>query len=128
MNQINILVISNKVDFISSLIASLSQEPEWNIHPVSSVEAAIELLYRQPFEVVILDKTENILNENKIKAVLNHCTFESIFVKYEYPDALALRKKIKEAMEEKKINGYRHIRVNDTLNPSNLANEIRLIE
>lgn len=128
MNRIQILIVSGDANHQASVISMLPRKPDRVIHSVSSVEAAVELLYRQPFDLVLFDESQNNESENKLKVILNHCSFESRLIKYGQSDLETLANRIEEAVEEKETKKYHHIHVSDTLNPNNLADEIMLIE
>lgn len=122
-----ILIITESAEKDLETVKVLRREPDWNISPVSSAEEAIASFYAKPFDVIIVGKGVNSTDEQKLRAVLNHCSFESIVLKQTSDNVEELKNYINENIIAKRADALKHIHVNDTLNVNNLADDIRIM-
>lgn len=72
----------------------LRREPDWKISLVSSAEEAITSVYARPFDVIIIGKDVNAADEQKLRAVLNHCSFKNVILKQKSDDPEMLKEEI----------------------------------
>lgn len=127
MKKQQILIVSEAPGENLETVNTLRREPDWTISPVSSAEEAITSFYAKPFDVIVIGKGINITDEQKLRKVLNHCSFESIIVKQQANDPEILKEEIMRSMNEKRINRLQRIHVKDTFDPVNQADKIRVV-
>ena len=127
MKKRQILIVSKTIEENPEMMSTFRGEPGWQISLVSSAEEAIMSFYARPFDVIIIGKEAASADEQKLRAVLNHCSFESIILREESDDAEELKNKISEILIAKRADAFKHIQVNDTLNVNNFADDIRIV-
>ncbi len=126
MKKQQILIVSKTIGESPGMVSTFREEPDWQISLVSSAEDAITLFYAKPFDAVIIGKNMHFTDEQKIRAVLNHCSFESIIQREDNDDPEELKNAILCLINARRADELKHIHVNDTLNVNNLADSIKV--
>lgn len=126
MKKQQILIVSKAMEESPGMVSAFREEPDWEVSLVSSAEDAITLFYAKPFDAVIIGKNMHFADEQKIRAVLNHCSFESIILREGNDDPEELKNAIFRLINARRANELKHIHVNDTLNVNNLADSIKV--
>ncbi|MGH2644510.1 MAG: hypothetical protein ACRDE2_11215 [Chitinophagaceae bacterium] len=127
MKKQRILIVSETERENPGMVNSLRSEPDWDVSPVSSAEEAITTFYGKPFDIIIIGREINSTDEQKLRTVLSHCSFESIILKQKSINHDLLKEEIRELLIKEKINRLQNIRVTDPFNPVNQADKIRVI-
>lgn len=122
-----ILVVSEATGGDLEVVNILRREPDWKISRVSSAEEAITSFYAKPFDVIVIGKDINPADEQKLRAVLNHCSFENIILKHESVDPEMLKEEILHLINVKRISSLQRIHVRDSLSPANQADYIHVV-
>lgn len=127
MKKQQVLIISEVARENPDMVNALRGEPGWQVSLVSSAEEAITSFYSKSFDVIVIGKGVNTSDEQKLRAVLSHCSFENIILKQKSDDMKILKEDILRLINAKRISNLRQIHVRDSFNPVNQTNNIRIV-
>lgn len=115
MNKRSVLVVSNPQREDNSLNAWTNNVHPFHVNIVDNDEAAIELLHKQRFDMVLVDGTDSNIDERKLHAVLPILQEDVTVLGYRGETANELEENVKAIFDAKK---YQRIQRMLMLEPS----------
>jgi|GEM_PF-4318570 len=127
MNKLHILIVRDPGGDASDLAEMLREHPGWDAWEVQGVEPAIEAVMFQPPDVVVVSGTLEKEGKKKLMKVLESCDAAvPVFTETE-GNAGDLALQIQAFLQERQRERLGAIRVFDTLDPGNFADDIRVV-
>ncbi len=103
MNKKSILVVANQPDNSSVLTAWTNVAHPFHVNIVANDEAAIELLHKERFDMVVIDGTDSNINNLKLQAVLPILQEDVTVLGYKGETITELEENITAVFEAKKF-------------------------
>ncbi|MFL5740236.1 MAG: hypothetical protein ACJ75B_08460 [Flavisolibacter sp.] len=110
-----VLIISSQKDTTLDDIANSS---DFNWSRAGSHEEAIELCHRCSFDFVLADKTDHAIDHKKLQAVLPILHEHLQLLYYQGETTFELERKLKRAVEQRKMERLQRLIVMDSSGPS----------
>lgn len=103
MNKKSVLVVANQPDQQHVLSAWTSVAHPFHVNIVGNDEAAIELLHKERYDMVVVDSTDNNINDKKLQAVLPILQEDVTVLDYKGESITELEDNITAVFEAKKF-------------------------
>lgn len=122
MNRKHILVVTNPDNMKPDLFAWINNTVAFDMTFAEDHERAIELSQQQLFDMVLIDATDEEINDKKLGAILPILNAEVLLVLYKGETADEVTGKVKQAFDIKKMQRLKRLLILDaTTSQQNLS-------
>ena len=114
MTKKNILVVSHPDTMKQELLDWVSNEERFDMRFADTHEQAIELSAQQLFDLVLIDKTDELVNVKKLAAVLPRLNSEILMLGYEGEPVEKIKEKVNLAFDYRKFKRMQRLLILDS--------------
>lgn len=121
MSNKNVLVVSNQKDGKNSLGSWADIAHPFHVSHVSTDEAAIELFQREPYDMVVVDGTDETIDARKLQAVLPILQEDVTLLPYKGETITQLQDNVEAVFNAKKYQRIRRMLMLEPMVPNPLV-------
>jgi DNA-binding response OmpR family regulator len=114
MTKRNILVVSHPDTMKQELLDWVSSEERFDMRFAETHEQAIELSAQQLFDLVLIDKTDELVNVKKLAAILPRLNSEILLLGYEGEPVEKIKEKVNLAFDYRKFKRMQRLLILDS--------------